>query len=129
MANETEPRRTHPPPSTPQERREELYQWALERALAHDVQTVVKARQHAKGVYGIAPGTAFVAEILKRAAEDARAKLRGETPQVSIRLPTPEIVPAGAIDMASIERTMRAAGVRMIEIMPDGKVQLQFFNP
>jgi hypothetical protein len=134
------------PSSTPGERRQYLFQWALDQALQHRHATIATARNELLQTFGIAAGTSYIASVLKQATEEARKKAAetrdGVTPITSASAPPPLVATTTEIStpmpaLKEIDRLMRALGLRAAEVtdaglrvqfLDGGKAVLQFEN-
>jgi hypothetical protein len=100
-----------------------LEAWALDNPL----QTIEAAREAVRARFGISLGTKTLSDTLRNAKALWEAKRRE-----SQELP-PLAVPAGTdpiqVQVHAWAQGMRKAGVRLIELMPDGHLRLEFETP
>lgn len=116
--------------------------WALDNPLA----TIEDAREALRQKFGIAVGTSIIANSLRMAKQlwesqrlEAAAKhtpmVPPPTPEPAAPVEAPAPVPVAAVAVAPTEQTerltriaqsMMAEGVRLVEILPDNRVRVEF---
>lgn len=105
-----------------------LETWALENPLA----TIEQARQTVREKFGISLGTKLISDTLRMAKQLWEAQRREALEKHEPMKPPAPIaeaaqeVPNGQQQAIQLAQTMRAAGIRLLEILDDGRVRVEY---
>jgi hypothetical protein len=109
--------------ATKASREEFLAAWAMENPLA----TIEEAREAVRKEFGISLGTQILSKTMRLAKDSLESQRRATLKQEPVAVAPPPTAPAVLHEQINLwTATMKAAGVRLIEILDDGKIRVEF---
>lgn len=113
--------------ATKAERLTFLNQWAMENPL----KTIEEARQAVRERFGLSLGTQALSNAMRLARDAWEAQRRAATEGRPALPPRPQ--PAGGSEgghehVSWIANAMRQAGLRLVELLEDGRVRVEFYS-